>query len=75
MSDLTTVDPNELASAVTGRAAGERGAAGAPTRAFSSADLEQRQGVWWYLLVVAFLLFVAETVVSNRLSRRALDLE
>ena len=74
-SDLTIVDPDELASAMTGRASGDRESTDAPARAFSPEDLEQRQGVWWYLLLVAFLLFVGETVVSNRLSRRALDVD
>ena len=74
-SDLTTVDPDELAGAVTGRAGGDRAAAAAPMRTFRPQDLERRQGVWWYLLVAAFLLFVSETVVSNRLSRRVLDVE
>ena len=74
-SDLTTVDPQELASAVTGRAAGERAAADAPARTFSPEELERRQGIWWYLLIVAFCLLVGETVVSNRLSRRALEVD
>ena len=74
-SDLTTVDPEELASAVTGRAGGERETADAPARTFSPEDLERRQGIWWYLLVVAFCLLVGETVVSNRLSRRALEVD
>jgi hypothetical protein len=74
-SDLTTVDPDELASVVTGRAGGDRETTSGPTRAFSPADLEQRQGIWWYMLVVAFLLFVGETVVSNRLSRQALEVD
>ena len=74
-SDLTTVDPDELAGAVTGRAGGDRATAAGPVRTFRPQDLERRQGVWWYLLVAAFLLFVSETVVSNRLSRRALDVE
>ena len=74
-SDLTTVDPQELASAVTGRAGGDREAAGAAARTFSSEDLERRQGIWWYLLVIAFCLLVGETVVSNRLSRRALEVD
>ena len=76
-SDLTTVDPDELASSVTGRvgtAPGDEAAPGA-VREFSPEDLERRQGVWWYLLVAAFLLFVAETVVSNRLSRTALEVD
>ena len=75
-SDLTPADPEELVGAVTGRAGGDRAAAeAAPARSFSPQDLERRQDVWWYLLVAAFLLFAAETVVSNRLSRRALEVE
>ena len=75
-SDLTAIDPDELASSVTGRAAGDRPEADAGVaREFTSEDLEQRQGVWWYLLIGAFLLFVAETIVSNRLSRTALEVD
>ena len=76
-SDLTAIDPDELASILTGRVAGDRGDAPADgqTRAFASEDLERRQGVWWYLLVAVFVLFVAETVISNRLSRAALNVE
>ena len=74
-SDLTTVDPQELASVVTGSAGGDREAAGGPARTFSPEDLERRQGIWWYLLIVAFCLLVGETVVSNRLSRRVLEVE
>ena len=71
-SDLSAVDPEELASALTGRVGGERADA-APPREVGAADLERRQAIWWYLLVAAFLLLVAETVVSNRLSRTALS--
>ena len=74
-SDLTTVDSEELASTVTGRVGGGRDAAAGPARVISVEDLERRQSVWWYLLVGAFLLFVAETVVSNRLSRTVLSAE
>ena len=74
-SDLTAVDPDELAGAVTGRAGGDRAATAGPIRTFRPQDLERRQSVWWYLLLAAFLLFVSETVVSNRLSRRVLDVE
>ncbi len=72
-SDLTTIDPDELASSVAGRAAAGSTGAGGGGREFSSEDLERRQGVWWYLLIAAFLVFVAETIVSNRLSRTALE--
>ena len=75
-ADLTAIDPDELASSVTGRVAGERGVvAEGAAREFTSEDLERRQGVWWYLLVAAFLLFVSETVVSNRLSRTVLEVD
>ena len=75
-ADLTPIDPDELASSLTGRAAGDRGTpAEGETRVFASEDLERRQGVWWYLLVAAFGLFVAETIMSNRLSRTALNVD
>ena len=74
-SDLTAVDPEELASALTGRVGGDRLDGAAPPREIGPEDLERRQSVWWYLLVAAFFLFVAETVVSNRLSQRALELD
>ena len=74
-SDLTGVDPEELASMVTGRAGAGRDAAAGPERVIASEDLERQQSVWWYLLVAASLLFVSETIVSNRLSRTALSAE
>ena len=76
-SDLTAIDPDELASSLTGRVAVARGdvPAEGEARAFTSEDLERRQGVWWYLLVAVFALFVSETVLSNRLSRTALNVD
>ena len=71
-SDLTAVDPEELAATLTGRV-GQGREASAPVREISAGDLERRQSVWWYLLVAAFLLLVGETVVSNRLSRTVLN--
>ena len=46
---------------------------GGPARVIPAEDLERRQSVWWYLLVAAAMLFVAETLVSNRLSRTVLS--
>ena len=75
-SDLTAIDPEELASSLTGRVSGDRDTvATEAVRELTAEDLERRQGVWWYLLVAAFGLFVAETVVSNRLSRTALEVD
>ena len=73
-ADPAAVDPLELAGMVTGRAGGGR-AAGGPARVIPPEDLERRQSVWWYLLAAAALLFVAETLVSNRLSRTVLSTE
>ena len=74
-SDLSTVDPEELASMVTGRVGGTPEATASVARALAADDLERRQSLWWYLLIAAALFFVAETVVSNRLSRTALSAE
>ena len=73
-SDLTPVDPEELASMVTGRAGGSR-ADGSPDpeRVIAAEDLERQQSIWWYLLLAAALLFLGETLVSNRLSRTQLS--
>ena len=73
-SDLSVVDPQELASTLTGRAGNDR-AGVAPARDISAEDLERRQATWWYLLGGALLFLVAETVVSNRLSRTVLSVE
>jgi hypothetical protein len=68
-SDLTPLDTALFAAAVAPSA--EPAAVQTATSAMTPAELEQRQGVWWYLLAVALLLLGAETVMSNRLSRRA----
>ena len=33
-------------------------------------EAERRQAIWWYLLMAGVLILAAETVISNRLSRR-----
>ena len=70
-SNLAVADPQELVAAVTGRAAGDRTVAG--QRELRPEDLERRQTMWWYLLIGAVGFLATETVLSNRLSRRALD--
>lgn len=74
-SDLSAIDPAELASSVTGRTMGGRDEAVEPARTLTGEDLERRQSVWWYLLVLALGLLIAETVVSNRLSRTSLQVD
>jgi hypothetical protein len=68
-SDLTMVDPQELVAAVTGRARAGDSTTAAETPELRPADLERRQAIWWYLLLVGVLLLAGETWLSNRLSR------
>jgi hypothetical protein len=68
-SDLTPLDPGELVGTVTGRANASV-LQTAETAELTREDAERRQRIWWYLLFAGLLLFAAETVISNRLSRR-----
>jgi hypothetical protein len=70
-SDLTPLDPQELVAAVTGRARASDPQAAAEAAELKPADLERRQAIWWYLLLVGVLLLAGETWLSNRLSRAA----
>jgi hypothetical protein len=63
-SDLTPLDPEELTAAVT--AQGESEAANLEAVVLSPQERERRQGLWWYLLVGAAGLLLAETLISNR---------
>ena len=64
-SDLTPVDPHDVAAAATGKAGGAA-AAGSNTT-FTIEEQERAQRVWWYLLFAGLLLLGAETVLSNRM--------
>jgi hypothetical protein len=68
-AELAPIDPAELVAAVTGHATAEAGEAGAP-EPLSREDAEKRQALWWYLIFAGVLLLAAETVISNRLSRK-----
>ena len=67
-SDLSPLDPRELAAAVAGRAAGDL--AGKGIGRPSDEAQAQAQRLWWYLLVAGGLLLAAETLLSNRLSQK-----
>jgi hypothetical protein len=69
-ADLTPLDPAELVASVTGHATQDTAEAGAAAEALSPEDSEKRQALWWYLLMAGMLLLAAETVISNRLSRK-----
>ena len=59
----------ELVAAVTGRATAEAAAA-AGARTADAGRRREAPGLWWYLLFAGMLLLAAETVISNRLSRK-----
>ena len=65
-SDLSKLDPEELAAALSyrGADAGELGLDNQVT----AEDREATQAWWWYLLVLVFVVLAAETLLSNRLS-------
>jgi hypothetical protein len=65
-SDLTPLDAEELQAAVT---ASPTGGGGSGAALVSIEDRERRQSLWWYIIVAASLILVAETLLSNRLSR------
>jgi hypothetical protein len=67
-SDLSVLDPEELEAAVRYR--GDATSAVAASE-WTLEDQERTQSFWWFLLLVAFLLLVTETILSNRLSRLA----
>ena len=68
-SDLAAMDPEELAGAVTHLH--RAGGAARPEPALTTDEQETRQALWRYLLMAAFLLLAAETVLSNRMPARA----
>jgi hypothetical protein len=65
-SDLAHIEPAELVTAALASTA----AAGpvATVDDSSPTEKERSQRLWWYLLVGAFLVLAAETILSNRLS-------
>lgn len=68
-ADLTALDPEELLASVAWSSGAD--VSGEQATEFSPARVEAGQSVWWYLVIVALLLLLTETALSNRLSRRA----
>jgi len=62
-SDLTPVDPEELAGSLSRPAAGVASAAGQTPE-----EREDQQRVWWFVLLGALFALTADTALSNRLS-------
>ncbi|MEN8376767.1 MAG: BatA domain-containing protein [Gemmatimonadota bacterium] len=67
-SELAALDVEEFAASL--RADERDGDLSVEQAGITSADREQRQSLWRYLLMGAFVLLIAETVISNRVSPR-----
>lgn len=67
-SDLTRMPAADLKVALQATGAKATNAAAEP---LTAAEREQRQSGWWYMMVIAVLFLIAESIVSNRLSRVA----
>jgi hypothetical protein len=65
--DLARFDPTRLTNSVSAPVESTAGA-GAPAEA-DLAEREQKQSIWWYLLLIAATLLVLESVLAHRLSR------
>lgn len=71
-SNLTRIDPEELVLQITAPvAAPDEGPRFAQVTDLQREDQERRQSLWRTLLLIALGLFIAETVVSNWVSRKA----
>ena len=64
-SDLTPIDPHDVAAGATGKAGG--GGATGVNQHVTIEEQERAQRVWWYLLFGGLLLLGLETVLSNRM--------
>jgi hypothetical protein len=69
-SDLSPLQPNEFVGSATGKAAVTTSGQSLEHPDLTPADIEKKQSVWWFLLVGGLLALLAETLLSNRLSRR-----
>jgi hypothetical protein len=65
-SDLTPIDPKEIAAAAVGDPSGTETAKGVP---LTPEAQEKNQRLWWYLLVAGIVLLGADTLLSNRLAK------
>lgn len=65
-SDLTRLNVEEFAAAMTG-ADPKAVSAAAANEKLSNEEIESRQRVWWMLLIAALLLFIAESVLARRM--------
>jgi hypothetical protein len=65
-SDLTPIDPKEIAAAAVGDPSGAEAARSVP---LTPEAQEKNQRLWWYLLCAGIILLGADTLLSNRLAK------
>jgi hypothetical protein len=65
-SNLSRFEPVDLVTSALNRTSD--GAGSGNPRNLTAVQKEKRQNLWWYLMVVALLLFAGETLLGNRLS-------
>lgn len=67
-SDMTTMDPQEVAAGATGSAAG----ASAPglNGIVTNEERERSQRVWWYVLFAGLVLLAGESIVASTVKTR-----
>ena len=62
-SDMTPIDPQEVAAGATGVAGGA--AAAGSNATVTNEERERSQRVWWYLLFAGLVLLTGETLLAN----------
>jgi hypothetical protein len=65
-SDMTALDPKDVAASAMGRVGGAGGETATPLAPPGDEVQEGAQRIWWYLIFAGLLFLAAETIVSNR---------
>jgi len=70
-SDLASMPPAEFLAGATGGGTITPGGTSLDQPELTPADIEKKQAIWWFLLVAGLVALLAESILSNRLSRRS----
>jgi hypothetical protein len=69
-SDLTALPPAEFLASVTSREAVAAAGQSLEPSELTPVEMEKRQSIWWFLLVIGLLMLFVESVLSNWQSKR-----
>ncbi|MEZ5317748.1 MAG: BatA domain-containing protein [Vicinamibacterales bacterium] len=70
-SDLSGLAPAEFVNTATGAVAMTASGQSLERPELTPADIEKKQGLWWFLFLAAVVALVGEAVLSNRQSQRS----